>query len=74
MKTHHATLQFWSKTLGIVVFGAFIGIWLGHQDKGYEPSSTAVMEAVALQQGQYLPTTTQDHFVSIRSIQHRPQI
>lgn len=48
MHTYH--LQIWTKTLGIIVFGAFIGIWLGHQNRHYQPGPGTAMESVALQQ------------------------
>ncbi|MBN2679748.1 hypothetical protein HHS34_009060 [Acidithiobacillus montserratensis] len=48
MHTYH--LQIWTKTLGIIVFGAFIGIWLGHQDRHYQPGPDNAMTSIALQQ------------------------
>ncbi|WP_414039785.1 hypothetical protein ACJU26_11505 [Acidithiobacillus sp. M4-SHS-6] len=53
MRTAH--LQIWTKTLGIIVFGAFIGVWLGHQDRHYQPGPGSAMESVALQQVHTLP-------------------
>ncbi|PKY10420.1 hypothetical protein B1757_10010 [Acidithiobacillus marinus] len=55
-----AHLQIWTKTLGIIVFGAFIGIWLGHQNRHYQPGPGIVMESVALQQAHGLATRASD--------------
>ena len=50
MTPHHSASQLWPRTAAILVFGALIGLWLGHQDKGYQPSPTSSMESVVLQQ------------------------
>ncbi len=71
MTTHHSALQIWTKTLGIIVFGAFIGIWLGHQDRHYQPGPGSAMETMALQPAQYLPANAQNP--SANTLQ-RPQI
>ncbi|OCX70022.1 hypothetical protein A6M27_00885 [Acidithiobacillus thiooxidans] len=71
MITHHSTLQLWTKTMGIIVFGAFIGVWLGHQDKHYQPGPSSVMETVAVQQVQYLPASAQN---PVMPQDQRPQI
>ena len=63
MAPHHSASQFRPKTAGILVFGAMIGLWLGHQDKEYQPGSTSSMESVVLQQTQQTATfqrTAQD--------------
>ena len=63
MAPHHSASQFRLKTAGILVFGTLIGLWLGHQDKGYQPSPTSSMESVVLQQTQQTATfqcTAQD--------------
>ena len=56
MAPHHSASQFRPKTAGILVFGALVGLWLGHQDKGYQPSPTSSMESVVLQQTQQTAT------------------
>ncbi|MBU2731303.1 hypothetical protein [Acidithiobacillus ferridurans] len=56
MAPHHSASQFRPKTAGILVFGAMIGLWLGHQDKEYQPGSTSSMESVVLQQTQQTAT------------------
>ena len=63
MAPHHSASQFRPKTAGILVFGALIGLWLGHQNKDYQPGSTSSMESVVLQQTQQTATfqrTAQD--------------
>ncbi|MBU2719787.1 hypothetical protein C3R74_08250 [Acidithiobacillus ferridurans] len=63
MASHHSASQFRPKTAGILVFGALIGLWLGHQNKDYQPGSTSSMESVVLQQTQQTATfqrTAQD--------------
>ena len=63
MAPHHSASQFRPKTAGILVFGAMIGLWLGHQNKDYQPGSTSSMESVVLQQTQQTATfqrTAQD--------------
>ena len=63
MASHHSASQFQPKTAGILVFGALIGLWLGHQNKDYQPGSTSSMESVVLQQTQQTATfqrTAQD--------------
>ncbi|MHB1494593.1 MAG: phage integrase N-terminal SAM-like domain-containing protein [Acidithiobacillus sp.] len=63
MVPHHSASQFRLKTAGILVFGTLIGLWLGHQDKGYQPGPTSSMESVVLQQTQQTATfqrTAQD--------------
>ena len=50
MASHHSASQFRPKTAGILAFGALIGLWLGHQDKGYQAGPTSSMESVVLQQ------------------------
>ena len=63
MAPHHFASQLWPKTAGILVFGTLIGLWLGHQDKGYQPGPTSSMESVVLQQTQQTATfqrTAQD--------------
>ena len=63
MAPHHSASQFRPKTAGILVFGAMIGLWLGHQDKEYQPGSTSSMESVVLQRTQQTATfqrTAQD--------------
>ena len=50
MASPHSPSQFWPKTAGILFFGALVGLWLGHQDKGYQPGPTSSMESVVLQQ------------------------
>ena len=50
MAPHHSASQLWPRTAGILVFGTLIGLWLGHQDKGYQPGPTSSMESVVLQQ------------------------
>ncbi|AEM48180.1 hypothetical protein Acife_2060 [Acidithiobacillus ferrivorans SS3] len=56
MAPHRSASQLWPKTAGILVFGALIGLWLGHQDKGYQPCPTSAMESVVLQQSQHTAT------------------
>ena len=63
MASHHSASQFRPKTAGILVFGVLIGLWLGHQNKDYQPGSTSSMESVVLQQTQQTATfqrTAQD--------------
>ena len=63
MAPHHSASQFRPKTAGILAFGALIGLWLGHQNKDYQPGSTSSMESVVLQQTQQTATfqrTAQD--------------
>ena len=63
MASHHSASQFRPKTASILVFGALIGLWLGHQNKDYQPGSTSSMESVVLQQTQQTATfqrTAQD--------------
>ena len=52
MTPHHSASQLWPRTAAILVFGALIGLWLGHQDKGYQPGPASSMESVVLQQTQ----------------------
>jgi hypothetical protein len=40
MAPHRSASQLWPKTAGILVFGTLVGLWLGHQDKGYQPCPT----------------------------------
>ena len=58
MASHHSASQFRPKTAGILAFGALIGLWLGHQDKDYQPGSTSSMESVVLQWTQHTHTAT----------------
>ncbi|WP_298169160.1 hypothetical protein [Acidithiobacillus sp.] len=63
MAPHHSASQLWPKTAGILIFGALVGLWLGHQDKGYQPGPTSSMGSVILQQTQQTATlqhTAQD--------------
>ena len=63
MTPHHSASQLWPRTAAILVFGALIGLWLGHQNKDYQPGSTSSMESVVLQQTQQTATfqrTAQD--------------
>ena len=56
MTPHHSASQLWPRTAAILVFGAMIGLWLGHQDKEYQPGSTSSMESVVLQRTQQTAT------------------
>ncbi|MBU2830035.1 MULTISPECIES: hypothetical protein [Acidithiobacillus] len=66
MAPHRSASQLWPKTAGILVFGTLVGLWLGHQDKGYQPCpTTSAMESVVLQQSQQTATLR-------RAAQNRP--
>ena len=60
MPSLRSTSYFWTKTASILAFGALIGLWLGHQDKNYQPSPTSALNAVAFQQVAMLQKVTQD--------------
>ncbi len=38
MAPHHSASQLWPKAAGILIFGALVDLWLGHQDKSYQPA------------------------------------